>query len=100
VTTNVAIAFLAALALTASGRTTTGVPEPLGGIGSWSARDRREFMDACRTLKAGEEACACLLAVFERHVASLEEFRESYDLAREDAMRREGERCERMATGP
>jgi hypothetical protein len=33
-------------------------------------------------------------------IASLEEFRESYDLAREDAMRREGERCERMATGP
>jgi hypothetical protein len=99
VTTNVAIALLAALALTASGRTTTGVPEPPGELGNWSARDRREFMDACRTLKAGEEACACLLEVFERHVASLEEFRESYDKAREDAMAREGARCERMSTG-
>jgi hypothetical protein len=100
VTTNVAIALLAALALAASGRTATGVPEPPGEIGSWPASDRREFMDACRVLKAGEEACACLLAVFERHVSSLEEFRESYDRAREDAMRREGERCERMTTGP
>lgn len=99
-TTNVAISLLAALALAASGRSTIGVPEPPGEIGSWSASDRREFVDACRTLKAGEEACVCLLAAFERHVASLEEFRESYDRAREDAMRREGERCERMATGP
>jgi hypothetical protein len=100
VTTNVAIAFLVSVALTASGRTATGVPEPPGEIGSWSARDRREFMDACRTLKAGEEACACLLGVFERHVASLEEFRESYDQAKEDAMTREGERCERISTIP
>jgi hypothetical protein len=100
VTTNVVMALLAALALTASGRTTTGVPEPPGEMGNWSERDRREFMDACRTLKAGEEACACLLAVFERHVASLEEFRESYDRAREDAMTREGARCESMTTGP
>jgi hypothetical protein len=100
VTTNVAIAFLVSVALTASRRTATGVPEPPGEIGSWSARDRREFMDACRTLKAGEEACACLLGVFERHVASLEEFRESYDQAKEDAMTREGERCERISTIP
>jgi hypothetical protein len=99
VTTNVAMAILAALALTASGRTTTAAPEPPGEIGSWSAKDRREFMDACRILKVGEEACACLLGVFERHVASLEEFRESYDRAREDAMTREGERCERMTKG-
>jgi hypothetical protein len=100
VITNVAISLLAALALTASGRSTTGVPEPPGEIGSWSAKDRREFMEACRTLKAGEEACACLLGVFERHVASLEEFRESYDQAKEDAMAREGARCERMSTIP
>jgi hypothetical protein len=37
--------------------------------------------------------------VFERHVASLEEFRESYDKAKEDAMTGEGARCERMSTG-
>lgn len=98
-TPNVAIVLLVSLALAASGRTTTGVPEPPGEIGNWSAKDRREFMDACRTLKAGEEACTCLLGVFERHVASLEEFRESYDKAREDAMAREGARCERMSTG-
>jgi hypothetical protein len=99
VTTNVAMAILAALTLTASGRTTTAAPEPPGEIGNWSAKDRREFMDACRILKAGEEACACLLSVFERHVTSLEEFRESYDKAREDTMAREGAHCERMSTG-
>jgi hypothetical protein len=99
VTPNVAISLLAALALTATGRTTTGVPEPPGEIGRWSSADRREFMDRCRTLKAGEEACTCLLGVYERHVTSLEEFRESYDKTREDAMAREGARCERMATG-
>jgi hypothetical protein len=98
VTSNVAIALLVALALAASRRSTTAIPEPPGEIGSWSTADRREFMDACRTLKAGEEACMCLLAVFERRVASLEEFRESHDRAREDAMTREGERCERMST--
>lgn len=99
-TTNVAISLLAALALAAPGRMTTGVPEPPGDIGNWSAKDRREFMDACRTLKAGEEACTCLLGVFERHIASLEEFLESYDRARNDAMAWEGARCERMSTGP
>ena len=99
-TTDIAFSLLAALALAASGRSTPSVPELPGEIGSWSAKDRREFMEACRTLTAGEEACACLLGVFERHVASLEEFRESYDQAKEDAMTREGERCERMSTIP
>ena len=42
----------------------------------------------------------CLLAVFERHVASLDEYRESYEQARDDAMKREGERCERLSTLP
>jgi len=100
VTTNIAFSLLAALALAASGRSTSGVPELPGEIGSWSAKDRREFMEACRTLEAGEEVCTCLLAVFERHVASLEEFRESYDRAREDDMAREGARCERMSPIP
>lgn len=75
-----------------------GVPGLPGEIGNWSVEDRREFMVACRELKAGEEACACLLEVFERHVASLEEYRERYAQAREDAIEREGGRCERLST--
>jgi hypothetical protein len=72
--------------------TLPGLP---GEIGNWSVEDRREFMAACRELKAGEEACACLLEVFERHAASLEEYQERYSQAREDAIEREGGRCER-----
>jgi hypothetical protein len=97
---NGAFAPLVVLVLAALGPVPSGVPEAPGEIGNWSASDRREFMDACRTLKGGEEACACLLAVFERHVSSLEEYRESFEQAREDAMNREGLRCERLSTQP
>jgi len=67
----VANALLVALAVSALRPAPASLPEPPGEIGNWSAADRREFMDTCRSLKAGE-----------------------------DAMEREGLRCERLSILP
>lgn len=96
----VANALLVALAVSALEPAPRSLPEPPGEVGHWSAADRREFMDTCRLLKAGEDACACFLAVLERHAASLDEYRENHEQAREDAMDREGLRCERLSILP
>jgi hypothetical protein len=95
-----ATTLLVALALAAPRPVPTGVPELPGEAGSWSAADRREFLDTCLDLRGGQEHCACLLEVFERHVSSLEEFRETYDRLREEAIEREGHRCDGLSPVP
>ena len=97
---NFANALLVALVVAATKPAPTRVLEPSGEIGNWSAADRREFLDACRKLKGTDEACTCLLAVFERHVVSLEDYRENFEQTKEDVMKREGQSCEQLSTLP